>query len=133
MAQKTYTSLYFLFRTSVKVNGVRKPIEFGNGINFGEYKAKGTFTTSDEALQEAIENDPRFGWEIFLVSETGTTAAPQKETGNDDNNPESVTTLDEARKFLMRRYKAERKQLQHLNAVLQYAEQCGVRFPNLKQ
>lgn len=132
MAQKTYTSLYFLFRTSVQVNGVRKPIEFGNGINFGEYRAKGTFTTSDKALQEAIESDPRFGWEIFLVSDTG---APEQQNDRDngESDPENITTLDEARKFLMHRYKAERKQLQHLNAVLQYAERCGVRFPKLKQ
>lgn len=133
MALKTYTSLYFLFRTSVTAEGKRIPIEFKNGINFGEYRAKGCFSTSNEKLQEAIESDPRFGWEFFLTETKETAGAPEaKPSGNTGTEADAVSNLHEAREYLVRHYAVERRALNNSEAVQKEAARLGVEFPKLK-
>lgn len=133
MALKTYTSLYFLFRTTVTAEGKRIPIEFKNGINFGEYRAKGCFSTSNEKLQEAIENDPRFGWEFFLTETTETAKAPKTQpSGKTEMGADAVGNLHEAREYLVQHYGVERRVLSNSDAVRKEAQRLGVEFPRLK-
>lgn len=62
---KVYIALSdFSLSTSVEVEGVKQRIHFRGGTMTP--KRNGTFTTSDEKLQQAIESSPMFGHTVAI-------------------------------------------------------------------
>ncbi len=130
MKKKIYSSLYFHYMTYVVIAGEQKIIEFKGGINYGNYEHRGTYTTNDEAMQQVIESDPRFGVEIFLdqCEELESQSNPNEVATHDEP---SVTNLQEAKEYLKREgvpYQA----LTSASAVRQQAAKIGVTFSNMK-
>jgi len=66
MRTATYQSAYAHYGTSFLVNGARVGVIFKDASN-----GRGIFTTTDKALQEAIEADDRFGATVFLLTDYG--------------------------------------------------------------
>ncbi len=130
MARKIYISPYFHYMTYIEVAGKTQIVEFKGGVAYGNYQRKGTFTTSDEALQEAIEKDARFGKEILLhQSLEGEESSPLVATPILEE-VRGIVNLQEAREYLKGRG-VPYQSLSSAAAVERKAVEFGVTFPDL--
>lgn len=133
--KKVYTSIHFQFSTFVKVDGKNVPIEFKGGMNYGNMVKKGLFVTEDEKIQKAIEDDPRFGWEITQkdkpVASVGRQKLPEKKA-EDIKVVDAITDFQSAKDFLRKEYDITHQSLNNPENILKKAEEIGVVFPNLR-
>lgn len=131
---KTYKSKITNLSLPITVDGKERRIEFRGGL-----PGKGFYNTANRAEQVAIERHRRFGKTIFLVGEY-----PQQE--NDDENAEDLnavpadenmlvveecSTVQAAKEWLMANAGACQADVKNKQAVLAYASNKGISFPNL--
>lgn len=143
---KTYKSKITNLSLPITVDGKERRIEFRGGL-----PGKGFYNTANRAEQVAIERHRRFGKTIFLVGEY-----PQQE--NDDENVEEsedvstdenaedlnvvpadenmlvveeCSTVQAAKEWLMANAGASQADVKNKQAVLAYASNKGISFPNL--
>lgn len=131
---KTYKSKITNLSLPITVDGKERRIEFRGGL-----PGKGFYNTANRAEQVAIERHRRFGKTIFLVGEY-----PQQE--NDDENVEDLnavpadenmlvveecSTVQAAKEWLMANAGASQADVKNKQAVLAYASNKGISFPNL--
>ncbi len=130
MARKIYISPYFHYMTYIEVAGKTHIVEFKGGISYGNYTRKGTFTTSNTALQEAIESDPRFGKEILLAKSIESDEQSTLAATPTVEEVHGITNLQEARDYLKGRGVAYQS-LTSAAAVERKAAEYGVTFPDM--
>lgn len=131
MARKIYISPYFHYMTYIDVAGKSTIVEFKGGVAYGNYQRKGTFTTNDIALQEAIESDARFGSEILLMKSLEDGEKPTTQAAESVLEEVcGIVNLQEAREYLKSRGVAYQS-LSSATAVERKAIELGITFPDL--
>lgn len=98
--------------------GVSVPLVFNASLgNSGENRAE--LTTSDRFTQDAIEHDPRFGREFFLVETFG---EPEPEPQPEEQAPVEEQKKAPAKKTTKKAAKAS-KEFANINDALYYLEE----------
>lgn len=98
---------------------------FEGGAVSGLGSRAASYTTNDKNVQELLENSKEFkSGMIKLVDVYG---EPEKPKGNE---VAEVTTMQEARKYLMEHEGAAMEELQNKAAVQDYAAKKNIVFPN---
>lgn len=102
---------------------------FSKGAVSGVCYRAASFTTDDKEVQDAIEKRDLFlNGQIQIAEVYG----EEKETKPaSSNEAEEVTTLQEARKYLLEKG-ATMEELQNKAAVLEKAKELNISFPNWK-
>lgn len=137
MVRKVYQSLYYqLFNTYVMVDGVKVSVNFTGGSLVP--KINGTFVTTDEKIQEAIEKSGGFNKDYKLTStETIVEEEPEEEKEqipDDYNKVSGIKTAQKARDFLLEQ-KIEgltASQLPNIAAIKEVAAANKIVFLDLK-
>jgi hypothetical protein len=145
---KTYTSKYFYYSFYINFAGGVKNIVLQGGNHLA--KTNGIFTTSDEDLQDAIEQSKHFQKGIvFIKSSYGkkekTEAKPiVKEVAKEVKTPEEKTedthvkvyedivTVQQASRLINKEYKVAFAQISTKDKILAKANELNISFPNLK-
>ena len=103
-------------------------ITFSGGIMDSSGVRPATFTTNKVVEQYVVENHPMYkNGSIKVISEID--LEPKKETAKAEK-VEEVTTMQEARKYLMEHEGATMEDLQNKAAVQDYAAKMNITFPN---
>jgi len=124
---KVYRSVYYNHLTYIKVDGKPFKIVFGGGMIIDGKMINGTFSTNDENIQKAIENDPRFG-SIFNLVET------YDENKVEDSQKEivsGITDIQSAREYLIGKG-VDHQELNNPKNILKKAEELNLSFPDMK-
>ena len=100
-------------------------IRFENGAISGLCTVPASYTTDKKAIQDIVENTNLFKSGRIKIAEVY--GEPEKSKGNEV--PE-VTTMQEARKYLMEHEGAAMEDLQNKAAVQDYAAKKNIVFPN---
>lgn len=123
----------------VFVNGKARRISFNVvSVYEGSHTGRGSmFTTSDEAMQRAIEGSRLYGRRIFLFKEVKTEDAPVEMDGDtvafdvdrlEHIGTDVVSSMNDAREYLERRFGIDRKKISNPKALLRVAQENGVVF-----
>lgn len=143
---KTYISINDLFYSTEVVlrNGERHRVSFEHGIKY-PYRLNGRYTTDDEEVQHAVEHDNGFGikFKLHNVSEKieivggieeAPVEAPKQVVGIKEFEADEVFTdaysANEVREILIEKFGAEVKPIRSLNAMLLFAKEKSIAFPN---
>lgn len=113
----------------LKTKGGYVRCDFEKGAVSGLGSRAASFTTDKKEVQEAIEACEKYKNGTIKLVDTYEQTKEKEETRL---FVESVTTLQEARKYLLEQEDAEMDKLQNKAAVLEYAEKKGIVFPNYK-
>jgi len=134
----------------IVVNGFETTLDFEGGHS-SPYRKGAAYCTSNHDIQKAIESRKDFGtfitleYEEIREVETDTPELPVIGGANDVANdgaeeitdtPElpligtGVTTAQEAKKWLMENYKVTARELPNKQAILAFAEEKQITFPD---
>lgn len=149
---KTYVSLFYVqYFTSVNVKGKEVSIEFLGGNAGFNPPIRGKYTTQDEDIQEAIENDYRYGVQFkYLPAKKKTERMlsrterarlerarakaemqAEKEQSNLTIVPEPINA-QQGKNHLMQRFpEFTHRDLPNKAAILAAAEAKNISFPNI--
>ena len=113
-------------------------VHFTNGSVTAHGVAPATFTTSSKLTQHIIENSERFkSGRIFIVSAIelpNATARVERTEGSAEDTPASdkkvveVTSLAEAKDYLVENHDSAASKLRSRAAIMEQANICGVEF-----
>ena len=138
---KTYKSKITNLSLPITVDGKERRIEFRGGL-----PGKGFYNTANRAEQVAIERHRRFGKTIFLVGEYPQQENDEENAGESDDVSadenavpadenmlvvEECSTVQAAKEWLMANAGASQADVKNKQAVLAYASNKGISFPNL--
>lgn len=131
-----YRKIYGMNGTTIStifnVNGRAVRVEFSGGSPTGEERVLARFDTEDKAMQDAIENDPRFGTTIFteriieiVKKETVSKKGKKKEF-------RFISRFQDAANILATQYGVPIDSLTNKKQLNEAAEKADVSFPNLR-
>lgn len=142
MVRKTY-GIYGLLEWHgyIDAGGAKMRVDFTNGSVTAHGVAPATFTTSSALTQHIIENSEQFkGGRIFIASAVelpgrkkaeSTTDESAGETPNGERAAVEVTSLAEAKDYLMENHGIAASKLRSRAAILEQAAACGVEFTGI--
>lgn len=123
---KTYKTHANETRIPLKLGDVTLDAHFVNGnIRDNQWA---TLETSDPLEQMIIERHSLFGKVIFLEKQVEI-EEPEEAA---DMQPGDITTLEQAREYLVRNFGVDKRSISAPNALKAVAREKGVAFPNLK-
>lgn len=128
--RKTYGVDGTELSTLIRVGKETRRILFQGGVCSLGIKAR--FSTSDKALQEAIETDDRYGSSIVLDSTIETEDVAPVEKKGKETTFKSITRLQDARNILATKYGISLGRLNTKDDVRREAEKAKVSFPNMR-
>jgi hypothetical protein len=102
---------------------------FSKGAVSGLCYRAASFTTDNKEIQELIEKREEFANGHILIAEVY--GEPEETKPEKGNAVDDITTLQEARKFLLEKG-ATMEELQTKSAVLEKAKELNISFPNWK-
>ena len=130
--KKTYGINGTIVSTTFKVGGKFVRVEFTGGFPNGPTRVNAHFTTSDKALQDAIEADPRFGDTVFTERVVEIKAKERVTTKNKKKEYKYITRFQDAANLLATEYKVPIDSLTNRKELMNAAEKAGVGFPNMR-
>lgn len=140
MVRKVYGSKYYHFSTFVNVNGKVIPIVFKGGFSYANYTKNGIYSTCNEDIQRAIESDKRFGREFFLLEGKRDFFGKRKKvnvqvqnTSNESTIVPDVSTVQEAKAYLIQVYGDEASGLRTKDDIIKFANEKNICFLELNK
>ena len=137
MYKKTY-GIYGLLEWHGFINSHGVRVDFTNGSITAHGVAPATFTTANRLTQHIIESSERFkSGRIFVVSavELPNTALKteqtEEETISADKKTVEVTSLTEAKDYLMENHSVTASKLRSRAAIVEQASACGIEFTGI--
>jgi len=124
--RKTYMTRANEARIPLQLGDVMVDAHFHDGnIRDNEWA---TLETTDSLVQFVIESSPLYGKRILLKSSV-LLEEPKEEV---EMKPEDVTTLEEARQYLVKNFGVDRRSISAPNAIKSVMKGRAIEFPNLK-
>lgn len=113
---------------AVKIGKITKNIQFTGGSLDSAGVQPAVFTTKSEIEQRLVENHPDFKKGVIKILDTIVIdEAPAMES----TAVHEVTSLQQARQYLMDKMGVSMERMQSKAKVLEVAKEKGVAFPNL--
>lgn len=115
---------------AVRIGKATMNITFSGGALDSSGVIPATFTTKNIFEQKVIENHPEFKSGVIKVIHTQNIDEPKAEEKKLLSVSE-ITSLQQARQYLMDKYGVPMEKMQSKAKVLEAAKEKGVAFPNL--
>lgn len=132
MFKKVYGMNAVDVSTIIMVNGKPQRIEFTGGVTEGYGKVMARYKTSDPAIQQAIESDPRFGETIFTVSISKIEKKEKVVKNGNVKEFKYIKTMQDAINVLVTQYGVDLESIKNKADLKATAEKKKVSFPNLR-
>jgi hypothetical protein len=146
---RKYIALHKRLKIKKGDDSVVIDIEFTGGGHSNNRKITGKYSTSDAAIQEALEKNPGFNTEYRLIRSDKIGIINQKEDsqpdetgletgdeqGEDVKAIEDVKTVGEARQYIIDNYKDDIQvsKIRNKSDVLKAAKTLNIEFPNIPE
>lgn len=132
MYRKIYGTNRAELSTVIRVGDRLKRIEFTGGVPSGVSCVSARYVTSDRAMQEAIESDPRYGELFFLEAITPVREKKRVENAGKTKAYNYITRVQDAINVLVSNHGVRLDDLHNRGDVKEAARKKNVSFPNLR-
>lgn len=130
--KKTYGTNGTSVSTTFNVGGRMVRVEFSGGVPSGPTRVNAHFSTSDKAMQDAIEADPRFGETIFTERVIEIKEPERIVKKGKTKEYKYITRFQDAANLLATEYKVPIDSITNSRDLAKAAEKAGVSFPNMR-
>lgn len=130
--KKTYGINGTSVSTTFNVKGRMVRVEFSGGVPNGPTRVNAHFTTSDKAMQEAIESDPRYGETVFTERVIEIKEKEKVTKKGKTKEYKYITRFQDAANLLATEYNVPIDSITNRRELAKAAEKAGVSFPNMR-
>lgn len=118
--------------TTFNVDGKMVRVEFSGGVPNGPSRVLAHFSTTDKALQNAIEADLRFGETIFTERVIEIKDKARVSKNGKKKEYRYITRFQDAANLLATEYNVPIDSITNRRELMKAAEKAGVGFPNMR-